>query len=125
MEKNNSIKEVCPTSTQKLIEKGYMLLDIREKSEVENLAFDVPKIVYIPLSELIERYDEIPKEEKIIVVCESGERSWRAVSFLQNLGFTNLVNMKNGLEKWVQKGFSTIGDRTGIPQNSCCKSAHC
>lgn len=125
MKKINTINEVCPTSTQKLIEKGYMMLDIREKSEVENLAFDVPKIFYIPLSELVERYAEIPRDEKIIVVCESGERSWRAVSFLQNLGFTNLLNMKKGLEKWVQKGFSTIGDCSSIPEKSCCGTSHC
>ena len=121
----NKIKEVCPTATQKLIERGYMLLDIREIFEVENLAFDVPKIMYIPLSELVERYAEVPKDEKIIVVCESGERSWRAVSFLQDLGYTNLLNMKKGLKNWGQKGFSTRGNSILIPEKSCCGSSFC
>jgi rhodanese-related sulfurtransferase len=125
MESKDNIKEVCPTSAKKLIEKGYMLLDIREKFEVENLAFDVSKIMYIPLSELVERYVEVPRDEKIIVVCESGERSWRAVSFLQDLGFTNLLNMKKGLEKWVQKGFPILGDHTVIPEKAYCGSSHC
>jgi rhodanese-related sulfurtransferase len=125
MESKDTIKEVCPTSAKKLIEKGYMLLDIREKFEVENLAFDVSKIMYIPLSELVERYVEVPRDEKIIVVCESGERSWRAVSFLQDLGFTNLLNMKKGLEKWVQKGFPILGDHTVIPEKAYCGSSHC
>jgi rhodanese-related sulfurtransferase len=125
MESKDTIKEICPTSAKKLIEEGYMLLDIREKFEVENLAFDVSKIMYISLSELVERYVIVPRDEKIIGVCESGERSWRAVSFLQDLGFTNLLNMKKGLEKWVQKGFPILGDHTVIPEKAYCGSSHC
>ncbi|MFI0491034.1 rhodanese-like domain-containing protein [Flavobacterium sp.] len=124
MENNTIVKEVCPTSTQELIIRGYMLLDIREPKEVEKLTFNVPKIIHIPLSELEERYMEVPKNEKIIVVCQTGERSLRAVDFLQKLGYTNLLNMKKGLDKWVQKGFPTIGDTSGIQEHVCCRGSH-
>ena len=125
MESDTKVKEVCPASTQELVKKGYSLLDIRELKEVEKLAFDVPKLIHIPLSELEQRYSEIPKDGQIIVVCQTGERSLRAVVFLQNLGFTNLLNMKKGLDKWVQKGFLTKGDTSGIPQHACCGSSRC
>jgi rhodanese-related sulfurtransferase len=121
----NTIKEVCPTSTQELIKRDYLLLDIREKRETDVLKFDVPKLLYIPISELEERYLEIPRDEKIIVVCETGERSLRVVSFLQKLGFTNVLNMKKGLVKWVQKGFPTVGDTSSIPEHVCCGGSHC
>ena len=120
-----TIKEVCPTSTQELIKRNYLLLDIREKRETDILKFDVPNLLYIPMSELEERYLEVPKDEKIIVVCETGERSLRVVSFLQRIGFTNVINMKKGLEKWVQKGFPTIGDTSSIPEHTCCVHSHC
>ena len=119
------IKEVCPTSTQELIKRGYLLLDIRENREVQKIAFNVPRLLHIPLSELEERYLEIPKDEIIIVACHTGERSYRAVSYLKQLGFTNLLNMKKGLEKWVQKGFPTLGDTSSIPQHTCCGGSHC
>lgn len=122
---SKTVKEVCPTSTQELIKRDYLLLDIREKRETDVLKFDVPKVLYIPMSEIEERYLEIPKDEKIVVVCESGERSWRVVSFLQKLGFTNVINMKKGLEKWVQKGFPTVGDTSSIPEHTCCGHSHC
>lgn len=122
---SKTVKEVCPTSTQELIKRDYLLLDIREKRETDVLKFDVPKVLYIPMSEIEERYLEIPKDEKIVVVCESGERSWRVVSFLQKLGFTNVINMKKGLEKWVQKGFPIVGDTSSIPEHTCCGHAHC
>lgn len=124
MENTTIVKEVCPTSTQELIIRGYTLLDIRENNEVKNLAFDVAKLIHIPLSELEERYAEVSMNEKIIIVCHTGERSMRAVAFLQNLGYTSLLNMKKGLEKWVQKGYPTIGDTSKIPEKSCCGDSH-
>ena len=120
-----TIKEVCPTSTQELIKRDYLILDIREKRETDALKFDAPKLLYIPMSELEERYLEIPKDEKIVVVCETGERSLRVVAFLQKIGFTNVINMKKGLVKWVQKGFPTIGDTSSIPEHTCCDHSHC
>jgi len=120
-----TIKEVCPTSTQELIKRDYLLLDIREKKETDVLKFDAPKLIYIPMSEIEERYLEIPRDEKIIVVCETGERSLKVVSFLQKIGFSNVLNMKKGLVKWVQKGFPTIGDNSSIPEHVCCGGSHC
>lgn len=119
------IKEVCPTSTQELIQRGYLLLDIREVSEVEQLSLDVPRMLYIPMSSLEDRIHELPKDEKVIVVCTTGERSKRVVSYLQYHGYSNYINMKKGIEKWVQKGFPTKGDTSYIPSHTCCGDLHC
>ena len=119
------IKEVCPTSTQELIQRVYLLLDIREVFEVEQLSLDVPRILYIPMSSLEERIHELPKDEKVIVVCTTGERSKRVVSYLQYHGYSNYINMKKGIEKWVQKGFPTKGDTSYIPSHTCCGDSHC
>jgi len=125
MEQEKIIKEVCPTSTQELIKRGYLLLDVREASEVAQLSFDVPRILHIPMSSLGDRLHELPTNEKVIVVCTTGERSRRVVAYLQNHGFTNYLQMKKGLEKWVQKGFPTKGDTSQIPSHTCCGSSNC
>ena len=119
------IKEVCPTSTQELIQRDYLLLDIREVFEVEQLSLDVPRILYIPMSSLEERIHELPKDEKVIVVCTTGERSKRVVSYLQYHGYSNYINMKKKKKKWVQKGFPTKGDTSYIPSHTCCGDSHC
>ena len=125
MEPEIIIKEVCLTSTLELMQRGYLLLDIREVSEVEQLSLDVPRILYIPMSSLEERIHELPKDEKVIVVCTTGERSKRVVSYLQYHGYSNYINMKKGIEKWVQKGFPTKGDTSYIPSHTCCGDSHC
>jgi rhodanese-related sulfurtransferase len=106
------INEICPTTTQAWIKNGALLVDVREKDEVAQLAYDVPNIVNIPLSEFEIRFIELPVDKELVMVCRSGGRSLRAAGFLINHGYdaTKVVNMKHGMIRWVQKGFATIGD---------------
>jgi rhodanese-related sulfurtransferase len=123
MQTQTLVKEICPTTTQAWIEKGALLVDVREQNEVDELAFVAPKLMHIPLSEFEERYTEIPANVPVVVVCRIGERSLRAANFLQNHGYNRVVNMKMGLVRWVQKGFPTKGNTEGFDTNaaaSCC-----
>lgn len=107
MESQTLVKEICPTTTQSWIKKGALLVDVREPNEVERVAFDVPDLLPIPLSEFEERYSEIPKNKDVVVVCQAGQRSLRAADFLINHGYDleRVVNMQYGLTRWVEKGF--------------------
>lgn len=117
-------KEICPTTTFKRVQEGALLVDVREKNEVAELAFDVPKIIHIPLSEFEDRFMEIPANEEVILVCQGGSRSLKATYFLMNHGYTNVSNMHSGIIRWVQRGFPTIGNTT-ITSSSCCSSSCC
>jgi rhodanese-related sulfurtransferase len=59
MEKQTLVNEICPTTTQSWVKRGALLVDVRERDEVEQLAYDVPNIVNIPLSEFEIRYKEL------------------------------------------------------------------
>jgi rhodanese-related sulfurtransferase len=124
MESQTLVKEICPTTTQEWVKNGALLVDVREKDEVEQLAFDVPAIINIPLSEFEERFHEIPKDKEVVMVCKNGSRSLRAAGFLVNHGYDKVVNMQHGITRWVQKGFPTKGDDTIVSDNdassSCC-----
>lgn len=123
MEKQIFVKEICPTTTQEWVKRGALLIDVREKEEVEQLAYDVPNIINIPLSEFEERFNEIPKDKEVVMVCRSGGRSLRAAGFLVNHAYTNVVNMEHGMIRWATKGFPTKGDPSSVlgnVQNSGC-----
>lgn len=79
--KQTMVNEICPTTTQNWVKNGAVLVDVREGDEVEQLAFDVPVIVNIPLSEFENRYKELPKDKDLVIVCHSGVRSLRAAGF--------------------------------------------
>src|SRR3989344_5743863 len=124
MEKQTLVKEICPTTTQVWVKNGALLVDVREKDELATLAYDVPNIINIPLSEFEERFNEIPKDKEVVMVCRSGGRSLRAAGFLVNHGYTNVVNMEHGMIRWATKGFPTKGDTSGVLENKqstgCC-----
>ena len=129
METQTLVKEICPTSTQKWIGEGALLVDVREKDEVNQLSYDVPEIMQLPLSEFENRYSEIPKDRKVVMVCRSGGRSPRGAGFLINHGYNadQVVNMQFGIIRWVQKGFPTKGDTSSVlPKDSdCCSKPGC
>ncbi len=127
MENQTLVKEICPTTSKELLNKGAVLVDVREKDEVEQLAFEVPNVIHIPLSEFDERYNEIPKDKDVVVACKAGARSLRAAGFLVNKGYSNAVNMQHGITRWVEKGFPTKGNTSTVSNTNsdCCSKPGC
>ena len=128
METNQSfVKEICPTTTQTWVKNGALLVDVREKDEVAQLAFDVPAIVHIPLSEFDSRYKELPADKELVLVCRSGVRSLRAAAYLINNGYdpARVVNMKYGIIRWAEKGFPLKGNVAEVVNNASGNTSSC
>lgn len=68
-------------------EEGWLLVDVRTESELENNG-KLKDALNIPLDNLRERLNELPKEQPIIVSCQSGLRSYIAERILKQNGFT-------------------------------------
>jgi rhodanese-related sulfurtransferase len=112
-------REVCPTTTRRLLGEGALLVDVRERSEVERVAFGVPGVVVLPLSEFERRFVELPRNRPLVLACESGPRSLKATYFLMYQGYAQVANMDGGILKWACKGFPITGD---IAQATACAS---
>lgn len=80
---------------------GLMVVDVR--SQKEFLQSHVPGAKHIPFEYLETRFRaEVPRETKnILVYCSQGERSRLACDFLSREGYTTLVNMRDGFQKWT------------------------
>ena len=77
----------------------------------------------MPLSELEQRYAELPTDRPLILACQNGSRSLRATYYLMNKGYTNVTNMKFGMARWVARGFPILGDPGELPtttSSGCC-----
>jgi rhodanese-related sulfurtransferase len=76
------------------------LLDVREDFEHED--FNIGGTL-IPLDEIMNKASEIPTNKQVVVYCHKGIRSQIAIQRLEGkYGFTNLINLQGGLEKWKQ-----------------------
>ena len=88
---NNRYNQVPVTKVRELVEEDAFIVDVREKDEYEQ--GHLKNAVNIPLSELRERTDEIPKDEPVYLHCRSGQRSYNAVLALQGRGYENVFNI--------------------------------
>ena len=81
----------------KISDETKIYLDIREIFEQPRLSSG--KVLQIPLSELEDRLEEIPKQEEVLVFCQSGKRSKKVVDLLKaQFEFNNLINVEGGVE---------------------------
>ncbi|HHY77779.1 MAG TPA: FAD-dependent oxidoreductase, partial [Clostridiales bacterium] len=74
---NGVFKQVPVTKVRELVESGAYIIDIREKGEYER--GHLINAVNIPLSQLRERVDEIPKDRPVYLHCRSSQRSYNAI----------------------------------------------
>ncbi len=77
---------------------GTIVIDVRNTSERER--GHIPGTIHIPLGYLPERARELPKDQPVVVHCQSGSRSAIAASILQAEGFTNVRNTAGGYGEW-------------------------
>jgi rhodanese-related sulfurtransferase len=79
------------TATKFLEKQGAIFLDVRAKEEVETLRFDFKHFniltLNIPVDELPDRYEELPKDTFIGTFCSSATRSAWAYIYLLAKGF--------------------------------------
>lgn len=88
---NGDFKQINVDKVRELVENKAFIVDIRERREYEN--GHIKGTVNIPLSELRERYKEIPKDKPVYLHCRTGQRSYNAAVALKNLGFDNVTNI--------------------------------
>ena len=92
-----------------LRENGAFVLDVREVSEWE--VVHIPDATLIPLGELETRLDELPKDQEILVVCRSGNRSATGRDILLNAGFTNVTSLSGGMNDWVASSYEVVSSQ--------------
>lgn len=97
------LREVSVQELKKMLDedpemKSFLLLDVRREDEYEYANLNGK---LMPMSEVPEKFSEIPKDKKVIVHCHHGGRSRKVVSWLQDAhGFENLYNLDGGIHAW-------------------------
>ena len=79
----------------------FFLLDVREPNEFQ--IGRIPGSTLIPLGEVPQRVNEIPRDKEIVVHCKMGGRSAKAAQFLRQQGYKNVKNLKGGILDWSDK----------------------
>ena len=77
---------------------AHTVLDIREPEEVDICALS--ESLTIPMQQVLEDPDVLPREHPLIVVCHHGVRSALVAEILRQNGFENAWNLAGGIDAW-------------------------
>jgi rhodanese-related sulfurtransferase len=97
--------DVTPEQAHDLIGStdNLIVVDVREPYEYCDAIGHIPGALNYPLSSgvLYDRYEELPIDNPILVVCRSGGRSNQAANFLDSQGFSMVYDMTGGMSSWI------------------------
>ena len=101
--RNDSIKGVTVKELVRLLDKREKLqiIDVREPGEQP--ALDELTDLKTALGDILDQADRISQSKQVIILCQSGKRSRRAIELLQNkFHLTNLYNLEEGVIGWLK-----------------------
>ena len=85
------VRQVQVSEVRGLVESGAYIVDVREENEFA--AGHLKGAHNVPLSQLTQRMDEIPKDVPVYLHCRSSQRSYYAICRLQGSGWRNVHNI--------------------------------
>ena len=77
-----------------------LLLDVRQPWE-----YDVCRIensVLLPMSQITAEYKSLDFDRETVVICHHGIRSRRVGRYLEEAGFSNIINLSGGVAQWAK-----------------------
>jgi rhodanese-related sulfurtransferase len=81
-----------------------LLVDTRSADEQLEQGGAVPGAVHHPLSIVLWRLDELPRDTRVILICRHGFASSLVAAQLQELGFRKATDVEGGFEAWSKAG---------------------
>lgn len=83
-----------------------LLLDVREPWE-----FAIGHIMEsrnLPMHQVPAAVSELDPHQPVVVICHHGMRSLQVGYFLENAGFTQIINLQGGIDAWSREVDPTI-----------------
>ena len=108
------IAEVTPAEVRDRRERAepFLLLDVREKDEVEQ--GQIPGAMAVSRGFLELRIEGLVPDRKtpLVLYCAGGTRSLLAAESLKRLGYENVVSLSGGFDRWRSEGGEVAAPRS-------------
>lgn len=95
---NGSMPVVTWRELREKCKEDVFLLDVRTPEEYA--LGSIEGSVNIPLDELREHLDELPRDKEIVIYCSIGLRGYVGLRILKGHGFEQVYNLTGGLKLW-------------------------
>lgn len=88
----------------KKVQAGEKLTIVDVRNDDEYKAGHIAGTILIPLPTIPDGAKALTKDQEIILICRSGNRSGQAAQLLAAAGYTKLVNVTDGMQGWEKAG---------------------
>ena len=100
-------EEIEEISIEDIDLENMILIDVREADEFASGTIPAKNVFTIPRGKLEFAVDNKlvdVSDHRVVCYCLKGARGLLGAKTLKDLGFSNVVNLKGGIENWVQSG---------------------
>ena len=86
---------------------GTVVVDVRREDEW--ITGHIAGARHIPIDDLADRIDEVPRDKRLLFICAMGVRSGLACEVAASMGYAteNLYNIEDGTPAWIAAGHPT------------------
>lgn len=86
------------------------IVDVREAAELTGPLGHIPGSDWIPLEDIERLKDRLDRDDPVVVVARTDERSKKTAQLLERHGMRMVAALEGGVLAWKQQGFSTTRD---------------
>lgn len=108
-DQNNYLKSPAEIESIVISQKtqgSLQVLDVRTPEEFQSGCIEGAKNIDFEASNFEEKISNLDKSSNYLIYCRSGRRSALAVSKMKELGFHNIIELRGGINNWIETGES-------------------
>lgn len=98
------LQQVSPREAYAAYMLDTVLVDVRETNDQNKKRADLNNLVSLPLSELSQRYSEVPANKPVVFISKIGKKGREAAQFMVQHGYDNVAILDGGLKAWEEEG---------------------
>jgi phage shock protein E len=106
MNVGGGIPSVSPIEASGAAATGALIVDVREPEEFAQER--IAGVALVPISQFVGRFEELPKDRPLLMICAAGSRSSSATMYLLQAGWTDVRNIAGGMIAWRAAGLPIV-----------------
>lgn len=125
----DGVKHIGPHEALECLKSNEaVMIDVREEEELEIDSIPLENVINHPMSVIMDRLPQIPKDQNLILMCPGGVRSSKVANLLNIQGYSNVASLDGGFKLWKSMG---LPYESILPAGGCsggcssCKPGTC
>lgn len=103
------LRQVSATAAQDLLTSDEVtVLDVRTPEEYAAGHLEDARLVDISAPDFEQQIAALPRDDRYVVYCRTGNRSAQALAVMERLGFTDVADVDGGIVAWADAGLPLV-----------------